>query len=264
MPISGVGLAGLALIRSMKTIPGSPVRQAARTMRSKTSFAERRPVTWPVCGFTRSYSVPAASASMNVSVAATDTFMDALAAGTEYDLVNPHTGQVTGRLSAKEVFDRIVRAAWRTGDPGMVFIDRINASPANPTPEIGMVEATNPCVTGDALVYTTRGLIRGDALARAGEAVDVILDSRFDAGEFVPASSVFETGVKRVYRLRTEEGYEIRLTADHRLMTPKGWRRADELQPGDLLHILNRKGGFGADGSLDEGRLLGWLVGDGH
>ncbi len=83
--------------------------------------------------------------NFNISVAATDRFMDALAAGGEYDLINPHTGAVTDRLSAKEVFDRIVRAAWRTGDPGMVFIDRINASPANPTPEIGVVEATNPC-----------------------------------------------------------------------------------------------------------------------
>src|SRR5688572_29588623 len=83
--------------------------------------------------------------NFNISVAATDTFMDALARGEEYDLVNPHTKKIVQRLSAREVFERIVRATWRTGDPGMVFIDRINASPANPTPEIGMVEATNPC-----------------------------------------------------------------------------------------------------------------------
>ena len=83
--------------------------------------------------------------NFNISVAATDKFMEALARGEEYDLVNPHTKQVVQRLSAREVFERIVRAAWRTGDPGMVFIDRINASPANPTPEMGEVEATNPC-----------------------------------------------------------------------------------------------------------------------
>jgi len=71
--------------------------------------------------------------------------MDALARGEDYDLVNPHTGAVVRQLSAREVFSRIVSAAWRTGDPGMVFIDRINASPANPTPEIGQIEATNPC-----------------------------------------------------------------------------------------------------------------------
>jgi len=83
--------------------------------------------------------------NFNISVAATDAFMDALEKGEEYDLINPHTGKATGRLWAREVFDRIVRAAWRTGDPGMVFLDRINASPANPTPEMGLIEATNPC-----------------------------------------------------------------------------------------------------------------------
>jgi len=83
--------------------------------------------------------------NFNISVAITDAFMEALAQGEDYDLVNPHNFVVTGRLSAREVFERMVRAAWRTGDPGMVFIDRINASPANPTPDLGVVEATNPC-----------------------------------------------------------------------------------------------------------------------
>jgi ribonucleoside-diphosphate reductase alpha chain len=83
--------------------------------------------------------------NFNISVAATDAFMEALAADSEYDLINPRTGQVTGRLGARAVWDRIVRAAWRSGDPGMIFIDRINRSPANPTPELGLIEATNPC-----------------------------------------------------------------------------------------------------------------------
>src|SRR5216117_185728 len=83
--------------------------------------------------------------NFNISVAVTDTFMDALSKGEEYDLVNPHNREVVQRLSAREVFERMVSAAWRTGDPGMVFIDRINASPANPTPDLGQVQATNPC-----------------------------------------------------------------------------------------------------------------------
>jgi ribonucleoside-diphosphate reductase alpha chain len=83
--------------------------------------------------------------NFNISVGATDAFMHALDAGAEYDLVNPRDGQVTGRLGAREVFQRIVRAAWRTGDPGFVFLDRINASRANPTPGIATIEATNPC-----------------------------------------------------------------------------------------------------------------------
>jgi ribonucleoside-diphosphate reductase alpha chain len=202
--------------------------------------------------------------NFNISVAATDAYMQALAEGTEYDLVNPHTRLVSGRLSARAVFERIVRAAWRTGDPGMIFIDRINRSPANPTPALTSIEATNPCVTADTLVYTASGLLRADALAERQGAVEVTLDSRFGVGEWGLTSAVFETGVKPVYRLLTEEGHEVRLSSDHQLMTARGWRRADELVPGDRLHLVNRKGGFGTDGTLAEGRVLGWLIGDGH
>jgi ribonucleoside-diphosphate reductase alpha chain len=84
-------------------------------------------------------------ANFNISVSITDTFMAALAADGEYDLVDPHTHEVARRLRAREVFDRIVDAAWRTGDPGLVFIERVNNSPANPVRELETIEATNPC-----------------------------------------------------------------------------------------------------------------------
>ncbi len=84
-------------------------------------------------------------ANFNISVSITEPFMQALAKDSEYDLVDPHTKQVTGRLRARDVFDRIVQAAWQTGDPGLVFIDRVNRGPANPVPELETIEATNPC-----------------------------------------------------------------------------------------------------------------------
>ena len=83
--------------------------------------------------------------NFNISVSITEPFMEALAKNGEYELRDPHTHEVAGRLKAREVFDRIVKAAWQTGDPGLVFIDRVNGGPANPVPDLETIEATNPC-----------------------------------------------------------------------------------------------------------------------
>lgn len=83
--------------------------------------------------------------NFNISVTVTEPFMKALETDGEYELIAPHTKEVTGKLKACEVFERITKAAWQTGDPGLIFIDRINNSPANPVPSMGPIEATNPC-----------------------------------------------------------------------------------------------------------------------
>ncbi|HET6866481.1 MAG TPA: adenosylcobalamin-dependent ribonucleoside-diphosphate reductase, partial [Solirubrobacteraceae bacterium] len=83
--------------------------------------------------------------NFNISVAVTEKFMQAAERGEAYELVDPHTGKVTGTRNAREIFEKLVANAWQNGDPGIVFIDRINAGRANPVPKLGPIESTNPC-----------------------------------------------------------------------------------------------------------------------
>ena len=94
--------------------------------------------------------------NFNISVAVTEDWMEKAKNGEDYDLINPRSGKSTGRLNAREVFDLLVQMAHKTGDPGIVFLDRINLD--NPTPNLGRIESTNPCGEQPLLPYESCNL----------------------------------------------------------------------------------------------------------
>ena len=199
--------------------------------------------------------------NFNLSVGVNEDFMERVMNDQDYNLINPNNKEIAGTLRAREVFDLIVEMAWQNGEPGIVFIDRLNKG--NPTPHMGNIESTNPCVTGGTLVSTQYGLMRMDRIVElyAQGGLGVVTDNRvqqyFSAKmeatynmpvvEFEEGTSVnfisraIESGVKEVYKIETCAGYELEATADHKIMTTGGWVKTGDLKP-DVHKVLLQSG----------------------
>ncbi|MEP6988819.1 MAG: LAGLIDADG family homing endonuclease, partial [Chloroflexota bacterium] len=220
----------------------------------------------------------------NISVGVSDKLMEAVKADADWDLKFPDstdpeydevwdgdidTWAAAGHqvikyrtVKAREIWNAIIESAWASAEPGVFFNERYNKM--SNSQYFAPIICTNPCVTGDTRIYTNRGLVKARELFDNESEIEVAIDGRFGlANATTPSTRVFRTGVKPVFRLQTQEGYSVRATADHRFMTASGWKQMNQLKAGDKIHILNRKGGFGSEGSSELGRDLGWLIGDG-
>ena len=213
----------------------------------------------------------------NLSVCVSDAFMTAVKNDDDWDLVFPDKTDpeydtkwdgylpnwvalgkkviVQKTLKARALWDLVATAAWKSAEPGVVFMERYNKQFNNNYFEY--INCVNPCVTADTLVSTSSGIRSIDQLYKEGKPFTVVVE-----GKQYLSSSVFRTGTKRVYRLITKEGYQIKLTGDHKVYTTRGKIEADKLTRGEKI-VLTTGGAFGIHGTLDEGQVLGWLVGDG-
>ena len=126
--------------------------------------------------------------NFNISVAITDKFMEAYLNGKDYDLINPQNNEIVGRMDAGAVFDLIIDSAWKNGEPGIVFIDKMNKD--NPTPQIGKIESTNPCGEVPLLPYEACNL----------GSINLGLMVKEQDGEFVMDWDLLENTVRTAMR----------------------------------------------------------------
>ena len=207
---------------------------------------------------------PARLRMFNLSVLVTDAFMAAVKADGAWDL--QFAGRVYRTVQARDLWARIMRNTFDFAEPGVIFIDRINA--ANNLNYVETIAATNPCVTAETWVATSQGARQVRDLI--GQPFIALVDGKEQASG---PEGFFATGVKRVLRLTTACGRELRLTADHlvrRVADKTRWRMdvewvaAGDLTAGQEVILHDHRAAYVPLTQGDEhGYLLGLLIGDG-
>ena len=192
----------------------------------------------------------------NNSVRVSDKFVDAVRKDGSWDLYWRKTPGVARTVRARDLWDQVARAAWACADPGVQYDDIINSW--HTCPAGGRIRASNPCVTGDTLVATASGWQRIDGLV--GRSAGIIGAD----GKSHYVTKIFPTGRKQVFRLRTQAGYHVRITGDHKVLTKeRGDVAVKDLRLGERIALEGP--GFGARMLPEHVALgIGLSVGDGN
>ncbi len=202
--------------------------------------------------------------NFNLSVLATDAFLEAVKTDAPWPLT--FGGEVYRTVSARGLWHKIMRSAYDYAEPGVIFIDRVNA--LNNLGYCENINATNPCVTGDTWVHTAEGP------RQVARLVDRPFEARVNGADYSSGAGFFCTGVKPVVHLETVEGYELKLTEDHLVCrvaeavrddVKTEWCAAKDLKPSDRIAINDHgpRTAWAGPYTFDEGYLAGLLMGDG-
>lgn len=197
--------------------------------------------------------------NFNLSVCITNEFINAVKCDGTFNLKNPRTGKVTKTVNAKQLWNKIAEGAWKNGEPGIIMIDEVNAN--NPIPTIP-IRTTNPCVIGNTLIQTDRGLERMKTFVTEQRPNALVMGKN---GQWRKVISFMDNGIKPVWKITTQSGYNFTATGYHKIpLTDGRLIPVKELNLGDEIYLQPNEGKFGTgipDPKVAE--LFGWLVGDG-